>query len=993
MAEGTGTVSARVIETGASMSQMITSLKSIAQSVEVLAQSADESSSSILEMAATNTEVAENIQSLAASVEETTAAIEQMTSSIKEVANNIEELSATAEETSSAMNEMDVSISQVETNATETAKLSEQALRDAELSTEALSRTLAGIERIKGSSAEAASVIDSLGRKIGAIGNILNVIDEVAEQTNLLALNAAILAAQSGEHGKGFAVVADEIKDLAERTGASTKEIAELIRSVQDESSNAIGAMDRGVKNVEEGVRLGQEAEAALKKIQASSVKSTQMVKAIARATLEQARGSKQVTGAFNRIAETVQQIATATAEQARGSEQIMRSAEKMKLITKHVERSSQEQARGSKQITKAIESISEMVNHLHRAQKDQTKGSELVMAAVDQIRGVAEAPDPRRARPRGLHRRPGRAGRGAARRGEAVPGVTATRPDPPRGRPPASRSRWRWRAPGVPLPLAARGLLPFLQRWPRLVAAVLYALLVALASARLWPVAGAAFAGEAARASPALWRLWWMKEVLLGADGGGAPFATNLLGWPGGARVAGLDAPGALLALPLWAAVPSLPEVALANGTALLAWLLAALLAFELAREVWGGTVIPLLSGALFALAPGPAALLGGMEARAAPWAILFMLGAFRTLRRRGVQGPLLAALGLALAAAASRATLAACAAGGVALACAWALRQGRSLRDPALLRRALLFALAAALLLAPQLPSLLRSAPRGAPIDPGDSFLASLLLPWRGSPLHVGWVLLGLGLLGAVRSRAARPWLAAALAGGLLLSSRAAPGAAWLVALGLAIAAGAAMGPSCSAAGAPPAPRPCSSPLPSRSAGRACRSRRPAARRASCASSPATRSRGRCSTSRRRPAPSSTRCCTGTPSSAIRTRRWPFFPLPGRGAFLAAAKPREACERSEPRRRRSHPGPGRGGAMQGTISRRRLLPHGTAGAAGPSAPSPGPLPGRRELQALGVRLVLADAASRPAAQALGLPQVAEDDGLWVYEVPVKVR
>ncbi len=389
---GAGTVSARVVDTSSSMGQMIASLKGIADNVEVLAQSAEESSSSILEMAATNDEVAENIQALAASVEETTAAIEQMTYSIKEVAKNIEDLSATAEETSSSMNEMDVSISQVETNANETAKLSEQAQRDAEMGAEALSRTLAGIDKIKESSKEAANVIEALGRKIAAIGNILNVIDDVAEQTNLLALNAAILAAQSGEHGKGFAVVADEIKDLAERTGASTKEISELIRAVQEQSKNAITAMDRGVRNVEEGVRLGQETETALKKIQESSQKSTQMVKAIARATIEQARGSKQVTMAINRIAETVQQIATATAEQARGSEQIMKSAEKMKAITKHVERSAQEQARGSKQITRAIESISEMVHHLNRAQKEQTKGSEQVMTAVVQIKQVAEA-------------------------------------------------------------------------------------------------------------------------------------------------------------------------------------------------------------------------------------------------------------------------------------------------------------------------------------------------------------------------------------------------------------------------------------------------------------------------------------------------------------------------------------------------------------------------------------------------------------------------
>ena len=392
VSKGAATTAQSVDETSTSMEEMIASLKGIAENVEVLAQSAEESSSSILEMAATNDEVAENIQALAASVEETTSAIEQMTYSIKQVAKNIEDLSATAEETSSSMNEMDISIGQVEMNANETAKLSELVSQDADTGVVALQKTIDGIDKIKESSKQAALVIESLGRKIGTIGNILNVIDDVAEQTNLLALNAAIIAAQAGEHGKGFAVVADEIKDLAERTGASTKEISTLIKSVQDESKNAVYAMEKGVKNVEEGVRLGGEAEGALKKISDSSNKATQMVKAIARATVEQARGSKQVTNAINRIAETVQQIASATGEQARGSEQIMKSAEKMKAITKHVERSSQEQARGSKQITRSIENISEMVNHLNRAQKEQTKGSEQVMQAVESIKGVSES-------------------------------------------------------------------------------------------------------------------------------------------------------------------------------------------------------------------------------------------------------------------------------------------------------------------------------------------------------------------------------------------------------------------------------------------------------------------------------------------------------------------------------------------------------------------------------------------------------------------------
>jgi len=386
----------RVIEgvddAGTSMSSTLQSINGIASNVEVLAQSAEESAASILEMAHTNEEVVGHIAQLAQSVGETSTAIEEMTRSIKEVAQNVEHLAAAADQTAFSVTRMDDSIGQVGSNANETAKLSEQAQRDAEQGAQAISRTLAGIDKIKDSSREAAAVIQSLGMKIDVVGNILNVIGDVAEQTNLLALNAAILAAQSGEHGKGFAVVADEIKELAERTGASTKEISELIRAVQDESLNAVAAMQRGVKNVEEGVKLGQDAETALKKIQASSQKSTQMVKAIAAATVEQARGSKQLTAAIGKIAQTVQQIAAATSEQARGSEQIMKSADQMRLITKHVERSSQEQARGTKQASRSIESISEMVNQLNRAQKEQAVGSETVLESVRRIRQVAEA-------------------------------------------------------------------------------------------------------------------------------------------------------------------------------------------------------------------------------------------------------------------------------------------------------------------------------------------------------------------------------------------------------------------------------------------------------------------------------------------------------------------------------------------------------------------------------------------------------------------------
>ncbi|HEY1097624.1 MAG TPA: methyl-accepting chemotaxis protein [Myxococcota bacterium] len=374
-------------DTSAAMAEMAATVRTIASSVESLASSAEESGSSILEMSAINDEMSENIGELAAAIEQTSASIEEMIYSIKEVAKNIEDLALAAEQTSTSMNQMEASINHVEENATATAQLSEDVIRDAARGADAVKRTIVGIEEIRASSRAASDVIRALGDRIGAIGNILNVIDDVAEQTNLLALNAAIIAAQAGEQGRGFAVVADEIKDLAERTGASTKEIADVIRSVQSESKNAIAAIMRAEKGVESGVVLSEAAEGALAEIVGSAGKATEMVKAIAMATVEQSKGSKVIADAVDRIARTVQQVAAATAEQARGSEQIMRSTERMKTLSNHVELSSEEQSKGSKQIATAIEHINEMVRQLHQAQQEQSRGSLQLLSAVEQLR------------------------------------------------------------------------------------------------------------------------------------------------------------------------------------------------------------------------------------------------------------------------------------------------------------------------------------------------------------------------------------------------------------------------------------------------------------------------------------------------------------------------------------------------------------------------------------------------------------------------------
>jgi methyl-accepting chemotaxis protein len=391
VSSGASTVLQQIQDTERSMAEAMGTLHGVASHVEGLQRIAEESSGRIAQMAHAHDEVAERVEEMAASVQETAASIEEANHSILEVARAIEQLGASTEETSVSIRQMDISIGQVETNANETARLSEQVSADAATGVQALGKTLAGIDRIRDSSQQASRVIEGLGRRVGEVVAILDVIDEVAEQTNLLALNAAIIAAQAGEHGKGFAVVAEEIKELAERTGSSTKEIAELIARVQEESRNAVQAVEQGVRHAEEGVELGREAEGALRKITTSTNRSTLMVKAIARATVEQALGSKGVTLAVQRIAETVQSVGQSVQAQARGTARITQTAQKMQVVTQDVQRRSQDQAAESRQITRAISAIGERVQQLTRAAHEQTQSSAQVMRTLAAIRGVSE--------------------------------------------------------------------------------------------------------------------------------------------------------------------------------------------------------------------------------------------------------------------------------------------------------------------------------------------------------------------------------------------------------------------------------------------------------------------------------------------------------------------------------------------------------------------------------------------------------------------------
>ena len=374
-----------------SIDQLNGGVRKITDNVEALSASSEETSSSMLEMVASMEEVSRHTDTLWGSVEETASATHQMVSSINEVDQNVVYLTNFVTDTSSSMVEMSASIAQVETNAARSYDLAVVVADAAESGMKAVRETIEGMEQIRKSVHESNAVVSRLGERSVAIGKILNVIEDVAEQTNLLALNAAILAAQAGEYGKGFSVVAAEIRELSERTASSTRDIANLIRSVQEEVANALKTMANGSKLVEDGVSLSHEAGKALNNILESSSKASGMGKEIANATREQAKGSETVTHSVERLQEMTKQINSATTQQAQGSEHIMRAVESMREVTKYVRQAMVEQRSGSSMISTAAERMIDMIHEIFQVAANQSQESEKIVATMQQVRLIAD--------------------------------------------------------------------------------------------------------------------------------------------------------------------------------------------------------------------------------------------------------------------------------------------------------------------------------------------------------------------------------------------------------------------------------------------------------------------------------------------------------------------------------------------------------------------------------------------------------------------------
>lgn len=380
---------------GAALAQAAPAMDSLTSASRIIFEGIDQLDRSAASIAAATHELRETIREVTLSsdklgdaFDEVSVSTSEMAASIREIGSGIVSLLDASSATATSVGLLDSSIKQVEKIALNASTISEEVKHDAETGKRAVEETIAGMAAIRTSSRITAEAMHNLSQRVDDIGVILSVIEEVAEQTDLLALNATIIAAQSGVHGKGFAVVADEIRELAERTSSSTREISMVIRGVQNETRRAVDALQQAEESINAGQKLSHHSGAALEKIVRGVQQADTEVRTIARTTVEQARGSQIIRESMQSVADMVQRIAASSTEHTQTSAQIALTVERMKGFNNQVRASTSEQSGANDLIARATEESMEAINRIRVAGNARTNDHELLATALGTMQG-----------------------------------------------------------------------------------------------------------------------------------------------------------------------------------------------------------------------------------------------------------------------------------------------------------------------------------------------------------------------------------------------------------------------------------------------------------------------------------------------------------------------------------------------------------------------------------------------------------------------------
>jgi len=234
-------------------------------------------------------------------------------------------------EASAAITNMANSINQVSANAAQSARVAERSVTIANKGSDVVRNTIDGMENIREQIQDTSKRIKRLGESSQEIGDIVGLINDIADQTNILALNAAIQASMAGEAGRGFAVVADEVQRLAERSSAATKQIENLVKTIQADTNEAVISMEHTTTEVVHGAKLAQDAGIALEEIEKVSNNLSNLIQGISNEAKQQSTSASSVSNTMRVIQEIANQTSSGTTDVANSIDKLVQMADEMR--------------------------------------------------------------------------------------------------------------------------------------------------------------------------------------------------------------------------------------------------------------------------------------------------------------------------------------------------------------------------------------------------------------------------------------------------------------------------------------------------------------------------------------------------------------------------------------------------------------------------------------------------------------------------------------
>ncbi|HSW58093.1 MAG TPA: methyl-accepting chemotaxis protein, partial [Dehalococcoidales bacterium] len=310
-------------------------------------------------------QVATSAQQMARGAQEQSNNAQETAKSIEQLSGVISQLSKGAQDQNSSVQKAVLSISQVSDTMATVAQNASQAAKGAKLAADSANSgadksklTLAGMEKIKASTADVARKIEELGNRSTEIGKIVAVIDDIAAQTNLLALNAAIEAARAGDQGRGFAVVSDEVRKLAERSASATKEIAILITSIQKGVNEATQVTLAGSNAVAQGYNMALEAGHALDQILKAASDVNDQVNSISQKTQQVNSATNDLVKVIDSVGSVSEQNSAATIQMSSSAAQVAKSVETVAGIAEQNSAATEEVSASAEQMSAQVQEI-----------------------------------------------------------------------------------------------------------------------------------------------------------------------------------------------------------------------------------------------------------------------------------------------------------------------------------------------------------------------------------------------------------------------------------------------------------------------------------------------------------------------------------------------------------------------------------------------------------------------------------------------------------